>query len=55
MSLTLGHKSKTRSLLSSWLTTLFFRSFTWIVLGDAGLHFSFILVRKTHAVEEEIK
>jgi hypothetical protein len=34
---------------------VFRRFFTWIALGDAGLCFSLILVRKASAVEEGTK
>jgi hypothetical protein len=62
-SLTLRHISTIRSPFSSRLIMsnfssvliVFHRFFTWIVQGNADLHFSLILVWKANAVEEETK
>jgi len=34
---------------------VFHQFFTWIVLGDVDLHFSFMLIREASAVEEDNK
>jgi hypothetical protein len=39
----------------SFVLIVFRQFFTWIVLGDADLHFSLILVRKANVVVEETK
>ena len=39
----------------SSIPIVFHRFFTWIVLGNAYLYFSFMFVRKADAAEEESK
>jgi len=49
--------SKIRRLITSNFSPVrivFRRFLTWIVQGDADLHFSMMLVRKANAAEEEV-